>query len=192
MAWRYMSIHADIHLIKQSLIFSQLIRDPSKPDKFLGQIGGVAVRGASDNPEYYRKMTFVVLHALTDQGSPSIGDILGEVVNHIDFVAGAGFWHSMRRPDDLPVNFQQYIQFVKGMKTEMTEVQLEHDMLFKATWNLWILHHTFRINCMNVRDILPNHVGFLPRNKIDGIELSWTLGKLIFGIGGGVSIPALA
>lgn len=174
------------------LIFSQVIHDPSKPDGFLGEIGGVEVHGASGNREYFKQMTFAVFGALEDQDSPSIGDIPGEVVNDLVFVAGAGFWHSMRRPNDLPVNFQQYNQFVRDMKTEMTEVQLEHDMLFKAIWNLWILHRTFRITCMNTQDVLANHVGFLPRNKIDGIELSWTLGKLIFGVGEGVSNPALA
>jgi hypothetical protein len=171
------------------LIFSQVIHDASKPDEFQGEIDGVVVNGASGDPQYFNKMVGAVLQSVMPP-SPTIGDIPGGIVNNLNFAGGAGFYYSMQRDDGEAVNFRQHYQQLRAMKAAMTPTQLKFDLLFKGVWNLQVLRHTFRIET-TTQTARVNEVVFLPLNNMAGIELSWTLGQLIFNVGGGVTVPAL-
>lgn len=175
------------------LISSQIILDGSKPNWFEGQIGGMVVHGASaNNPRFVRMVNTVLDFFLPqDLPHPSIGDAPGEIVRTLNFVAGAGFFHSMQVAGNLPVIFQQHYNAMRAMKAEMTPAQMKYDPLFKVVWNRWVLQHVFRITTTDTAAVqLANHVDFLPFNGIEGLELSWTLGRLICVALGG-AFPAL-
>jgi len=176
---------ADENLFRADVNGVPVIHDASKPGTFHGEINGEPVVGASGIALYFTRMTQTVYNLLGPPESPTIGHTPGNIVASLEeFAGGAGFYYSMHRDDNagLAVDFHQHYRDLCAMKAVMTPNQKKYDLLFKGVWNSQVLRNTFKIETTMGN---ANTVIFLPLNERDGIELSWTLGQLIFRIGGG-------
>ncbi|KAF8961839.1 nucleoside phosphatase family-domain-containing protein [Flammula alnicola] len=179
---------------------AKVINDPAKPRGLEEKFGEWKLKGAPNAEALKTKVSGVLTQLVA--GAP-FNPTLSAALLERKFVGGANFWYSTReifgldingKPKNTSFSFTEFRNEVfrtsllpwnalKQRTPNVNEAFLA-GAWFKAAWVECVLTEYFKFAGTNGGEVQQDRLSFRPYNGSDGMELNWTLGRLILFITG--------